>query len=403
VTDPDRYVWIEDSDGLDALIRTLLQEPRYALDTEFHRERTYFPKAALVQIAWPGGIALIDPLAVELGPLSSLMHGPGLAVLHAAQQDLEVLDRLCGAVPARLFDTQIAASFLGWSSPSLVNLLAAELGVHVGKADRLTDWLARPLSEDQKAYAASDVEHLLALHDRLAAALARRGRSEWVADECERLRCRPSGGTPPDEAWTKLKDVRSLKPRARGVARAVAAWRERRAMVLDQPVRFVLADLAIAAIAQRAPRTLEELRSVRGIEDRHARGEIGRSVLAAVEEGLAHPVEAPASPSESDLDRHLRPAVTLVSAWVAQMARDADLDTTVLATRSDIVELLAEVPGARLAEGWRGALVGEGIRELVGGRAALAFAGRGALRLLPVADGVVVPGAGRPSAVSADG
>jgi ribonuclease D len=388
------YRWVDDADGLAALLEELAHEPRYALDTEFHRERTYWPKAALVQLAWPGGIALVDPLAVDLTPLAALLQGPGLAVLHAAQQDLEVLDRVCGAVPARLFDTQIAAGFLGWSSPSLMNLVAAELGATVAKGDRLTDWLARPLTEGQRSYAASDVEHLLPLHDRLAAALAERGRLGWALDECERLRSRPPQGTAPDEAWLRIKDVRSLRPKARGVARAVAAWRERRAMALDQPVRFVLADLAVVALAQRAPRTVEELRGVRGLEDRHSRGDTARALLAAIAEGLDHPVEGSVGGGEGELERHLRPAVTLVSAWVAQVARSEQIDTMLLATRADLIDLLAEVPGARLAQGWRGELVGDGITRLVSGRAALAFAGNGVLRLLPVVAGEAVDGRG---------
>ena len=131
--------------ALDDLVAELLDQPRYAVDTEFHRERTYYPKVALVQIAWETGIALVDPLAVSLQPLAKVLAGDGLAVMHAATQDLEVLDLACETLPTRLFDTQLAAGFLGYSTPSLVSLLQAELKVAVGKGDRLTDWLRRPL------------------------------------------------------------------------------------------------------------------------------------------------------------------------------------------------------------------------------------------------------------------
>lgn len=396
------YRWVADDRSLGEVLAAVADEPRYALDTEFHRERTYWPRPALVQLAWPGAIALLDPLAVDLGPLAEVLRGPGLAVLHAAQQDLEVLDRLCSAVPTRLFDTQIGAGFLGWSSPSLANLVAGMVGAQVPKSDRLTDWLARPLTDDQLRYAASDVEHLLELHDRIEGELAARGRSAWAADECERLRCRPTEGTPPDEAWLKLKDARSLKPRARGVARAVAAWRDRRAMAIDQPARFVLADLAVVALAQRAPTRAEDLRAVRGVEDRHTRGEVAKGLLAAIADGLEHPIESTGSSGETELERSLRPAVTLVSAWVAQVARAEEIDTALLATRADLVELLAGSPDARLGQGWRGALVGEGIRALVAGESALAFSGRGRLRLLPVVgDAAVGHAAGGDAAVAA--
>ncbi len=377
----DDALWVADEATFADLIATLLAEPRYALDTEFHRERTFHPKVALVQLGWPGGIALVDPLAIDLRGIAPLFEGPGLAVVHAAQQDLDVLTRTCGTVPARLFDTQLAAGFVGHATPSLGNLLQAELGIKLPKADRLSDWLRRPLSAGQKSYAAADVAHLLELHDRLVAQLEELGRLQWALDECEELRTRPTGPGDPDDAWLKLKDVRTLRGKSRGVARTVAAWRERRASELDLPVRFVLPDLAVLGIAQRPPVNADDLRSTRGVEERHARGTTATELLAAVADGLEHPVELPESNGD-ELDRHLRPAVTLVSAWVSQLARDQKIDTALLATRADLVDLLKGDPDARLAHGWREAMVGDDIRHLVAGQAALAFDGHGGLKLL---------------------
>jgi ribonuclease D len=375
--------WVDDPAALDDVMDELLAEPRYALDTEFHRERTYHPRLALVQLAWPGGTAIVDPLPLDVRALARLFEGPGLAVLHAAQQDLDVLTRSVGAVPARLFDTQLAAGFLGHATPSLTNLVAAELGVRLPKGDRLSDWLHRPLSADQLTYAAADVAHLLELHDRLADQLAARGRLDWALEECELLRTRPTGAGDPRHAWLRLKEVRTLRPKGKGVARAVAAWRERRAASVDQPVRTVLPDLAILGLAQRPPRTIDELKRTRGIDDRHTRGNVGHELLAAVEEGLADPV-ADDGRGDDELDRALRPAVTLVSAWVSQLARDERIDTALLATRADLEALLRDDPDARLKQGWRAAMVGDGVRRLVDGRAALAFDGKGGLRLLDV-------------------
>lgn len=373
---------IVDAARLAELISVLRDEPLYAVDTEFHREKSYFPKVALVQIAWPTGIALVDPLMVDLHPFADILDGPGCAVLHAAQQDLEVMARSCGTVPRELFDTQIAAGFLGHATPSLVNLVQGELGFRLPKGDRLTDWLRRPLTNDQCTYAASDVAHLLELYRRLVAQLNAVGRLSWVQDECEALRMRPTGPNDPDLAWTRLKDVRTLRGTARNVARSVAAWRERRAAETDQPVRFVLPDLAVLGLAQKAPKTLEELRSTRGLDERHGRGAVGESLLAAVRSGLTDTSPPVAERDENDLERHLRPAVTLVSAWVSQLARDEKIDTALLATRSDIVELLAQDRDARLSVGWRAEMVGDGIRRLVSGSAALAFDGKGGLKLL---------------------
>ena len=377
------YRWINTDDGLGQYVASLRSEPRYAMDTEFHRERTYFPKLALVQIAGAGEIVLIDPLTCDLSPLQQLFASDSLAVLHAAQQDLDVLTHAVGAVPERMFDTQLAAGFLGHSTPSLVSLLQSELRVTAGKGDRLTDWLRRPLTADQCDYAASDVAHLLELHDTLLAKLAAQGRVDWVADACEELRTRPVSGTDPYQAWTRLKDVRVLKPRARGVARALAAWRERRAMSLDSPVRQVLPDLAILGISQKQPRTVEELAQARGIDERHWRGNLGKEIIAAVQEGLREEAALPIVDGD-ELDRSLRPAITLVSAWVSELARQEKIDTALLGTRGDIIGLLRNDPDARLANGWRAELLGDNVRRLVEGRAALTFDARGGLKLIDI-------------------
>ena len=378
------YRWIDSSAEVAEYVERVLPEPRYALDTEFHRERTYFPKLALVQIAAAGEIVLIDPLACDLSPLVRLFASESVCVVHAAQQDLDVLTHAVGAVPRHLFDTQLAAGFLGYSTPSLVSLLHSELKVTAAKGDRLTDWLRRPLSTDQRDYAASDVAYLFELHDQLRGKLAAEGRGEWVADACEELRTRPVSGTEPELAWTRLKDVRVLKPRARGVAQAVAAWRERRAMSLDSPVRQVLPDLAILGISQKQPTSVAELGQCRGVDDRHTRGAIAKEILDAVRAGMANEAAMPAADGE-ELDRSLRPAVTLVSAWVSEVARQRRIDTALLATRNDLVAFLRGDADARLAGGLRGEFLGEGIRRLVAGQAALTFDGRGGLSLIDVA------------------
>jgi ribonuclease D len=377
------YRWIADTADLAEYVGRLVHEPRYAMDTEFHRERTYFPKLALVQIAGAGEIVLIDPLSCDLTPLVGLFHSDVLAVFHAAQQDLDVLTHAVRAVPRRLYDTQLAAGFIGYSTPSLVSLLQSELKVTAAKGDRLTDWLRRPLTDDQCDYAASDVAYLLQLQDVLDAKLGAEGRSEWAADACLELLKKPVSGTEPEQAWTRLKDVRVLKPRARGVARAVAAWRERRAMSIDSPVRQVLPDLAILGIAQKQPRTVQELAHARGVDDRHTRGTIAKELLEAVAEGVANEVPLP-TPDGDDLDRSMRPAVALVSAWVSEIARQERIDTALLATRNDLVSFLRGDSDARLATGWRHDLLGDGIRRLVAGRAALTFDGNGGLNLIAV-------------------
>jgi ribonuclease D len=367
--------------ALDDLVARLRSEPLYAVDTEFHRERTYYPKLALVQVAWRGGLALIDPLEVEMACLTEVFTGDGIAVIHAADQDLEVLELACDAIPNRLFDTQIAAGFVGMSSPSLASLYDRVLGVRVPKADRLSDWLARPLTNTQLDYAASDVAHLLEVHDRLVIQLEERGRLAWARAECEQVRARARGARNPDEAWRRIKEARQLKGRAQAVVRAVAAWRERRAASLDVPPRYVMPDLAVVTIAQRPPKGAGELHKVRGLDDRHLRGPQAEELLAAIERAISEPTERKDDQAPRDLDRELRPAVGLVAAWVSQLARNLEIDTALLATRADLEALLRNDADARLAEGWRADLVGEPVRRLVEGEAALAFNGKGELVL----------------------
>ncbi len=325
-----------------------------------------------MQIAWEGQIALVDPLAVDVAPLAQLLDGPGLAVVHAASQDLEVLLATCGTVPRRLFDTQLAAGFLGSSTPSLATLLASELGVRLPKADRLSDWLRRPLSRRQLDYAAADVAHLVELHAKQEQRLEERGRLSWAEGEFTELVDESRTGRDPDEAWRRVKEARRLKDRPAAVARSVAAWRERRAAELNRPVRHILSDLAIVAIAQRAPRSIEELADVRGVDRGAAKGGVGRALLAAVEEGLE--AEPPAPDGVGELRRELRPAATLASAWLAQHARDLDLDPGLMATRSDIEAYLSGEGPSRLRSGWRAEVVGDVLDGLVEGSVAVAFA-----------------------------
>ena len=168
--------WVDTEAGLGDLIGRLAGVAELAFDTEFHRERSYYPQLALLQIAWAGGIALVDPLRVDIAPLAPVFTGDATVVAHAAAQDLEVLDRACGCVPNDLFDTQIAAGFLGFSTPSLSTLADRLLHIHLPKGDRLTDWRQRPLSQAQLDYAAADVAHLLDLAHLIRAELEAAGR-----------------------------------------------------------------------------------------------------------------------------------------------------------------------------------------------------------------------------------
>lgn len=385
------HEWIDSNGALRDFVTAAVGCGEYSIDTEFHREKTYYPRLALVQVRTRGVTALIDPLSVDMSLMRPLFEGDDLAVLHAAQQDLDVLTQSIGFVPSRIYDTQLAAGFVGFSSPSLVNLASSLLRVNVPKGDRLTDWLRRPLTTDQRNYAASDVEHLAAMKEIIDRNLAARGRTSWAEEACEELRTRQVGPGDPWDAWLRVKDVRTVKGRSRWVARHVARWREERAMDLDIPPRHVLSDIALLGIAQRVPRSLDELSSCRGVDGRLARGSTGEDLLDAIDDALddADNKGDLAFPSHDgeDLDKSMRPAVTLVGVWVAELARQSDLDPALLGTRRDIVELLSGTKGARLSTGWRADILGHDIELLVKGRRALTFSADGlvsGLRMVPV-------------------
>lgn len=372
--------WIDDAAEFADLVDQLATVEVYGLDTEFHRERTFFAKLALLQLSWPGGVAVVDPLAVDVAPLARVLEGPGTCVMHAASQDIEILDRACGAIPSVLFDTQVAAGFLGYSNIGLGGLVNAELGIKLPKADRLTDWMVRPLSEEAVAYAASDVEHLHELHARISAQLEERGRLGWALAECEVQRTRPLANHLPDRAWWRIKEARSLRGRGAAVAQSLAAWRERKAAEVDRPVRFVLPDLALVSMAQRPPRSEADLKRVRGLDDGKKKGSTAREILAAVAAGQELDLDAVEVPPSEGVDRSRRATASLVSAWAAQRARELEIDAAILATRSDIETFLMDGTG-RLAEGWRHDVVGGPIRALAAGEASIALDDSGHLVL----------------------
>ncbi len=283
----NEFTWIDEQSVFDSFVEELTKLSRVGIDTEFHREKTYWANLALIQIVGDNGIVLVDPVAVDIKELSRVLDGPATIVMHAASQDLEVLDRACGTIPRHIFDTQIAAGFLGMSTPSLASLVEKYNGVQLAKGDRLTDWFERPLTATQQAYAASDVAYLFSLHDQITANLSRLGRLEWALDECGRSKVPNKPLLTPELAWTRIKEARHLRGQAKAVAASLAEWRERKAQANDIPPRFVLSDLALVGVAQQSPRDIESLKKIRGLDHRYLKDGGANSILNAVTKGRA--------------------------------------------------------------------------------------------------------------------
>ncbi|MDG4551207.1 MAG: ribonuclease D [Candidatus Contendobacter sp.] len=334
-----------------------------ALDTEFIRERTYYPQLCLIQVATADQIACIDPLALPaLDPLLDLLQDPAtIKVLHAAQQDLELFFHLRGAAPAPVFDTQLAALALGQGHQIGYATLARQLlGVELAKAHTRADWRQRPLAPEWLSYAADDVRYLPELYRRQRAALEERGWLDALAEDFEAL-CYPDRyRVQPSEAWRRVREHRRLSGVQRAVLRALAAWREERASACDRPRRWILEDATLVELARRMPETVEQLQRLRGLPaatlQRHGAELLERIAAARAESPDLWPV------------RPIRPRLTpsqttQVDEWLALIAVRAaahGIPPLACADRWDVENLLVGMDSP-LRRGWRAALVG---REL---------------------------------------
>ena len=373
---------VADDTGFAALVDELSEAEAYGLDAEFHGESSYYPRLAVLQVATPTRAAVVDATLVDVRPLRTILEGPGLMVAHAGEQDLQVLLRATGAIPARMLDTQIAAGFLGFGSPSLLKLVSELLGVRLEKGARMSDWFKRPLTPEQITYAAADVLHLLDLRAVLEERLTAAGRLQWAYEECERhRRVRQPDVT---AAWWRVKGFRQLRGRSRGVAQELAAWRETAAMAADKPARRILADEALMLLAERPPRSARDMPTSRFFDARRLSAEHLEGMMAAVARGLELRPEELRLPPDTDLPPHLQPLAALLSAWIAQQARDASIDLALVATRTDIETFLRRVPENRLERGWRADLVGSTVGRIMAGQAGVAYDGNGRLVLVDV-------------------
>lgn len=375
------WIWVDSQSKLSELIPELCSAGAVSLDTEFHRERTYFPKLALVQIGWNDKVALLDPFSLDLTALGAVFSSPTEVILHAGTQDLDILSRIVGVLPQSIFDTQLAAGFIGFSNPSLAVLSEKLLGVLLPKGDRLTDWTKRPLTESQLRYAASDVVHLIKLKAEIERQLGLLGRVEWACDESKLLLEKDRTGIPAERAWWKIKECRHLKGDSRKVAQALAAWRELRAAGQDVPVRYILSDLAIAVISQELPRAAEDLGALRGVEPRFLSHGVDREIIEVVSEGRFMADSDLCLPMVESSDKRLKPIASLAITWVTQLAQSLKIDPLLLATRSDIAGFLNGDEDSRIASGWRNAVLGEPITKLARGELALAVSTSGELEL----------------------
>jgi ribonuclease D len=351
---------------------------RVSIDTEFMREKTYWPKLCLVQVAVGDECALIDPLAGDdLEPLLAVLADRDvIKVFHAGGQDLEIFYRMAGHAAGPVFDTQIAATVAGFPSQvGYARLMKDLFDVDIDKSDTFTDWARRPLTPAQIEYALNDVRYLDGAYLELTARLEKEGRSGWLAADMERLSDDSLYEIQPDEQFRRVKRISSLSRRQLGVLQKVTAWREREAMRRDLPRRWVVGDETLVEVARRRPADAAALSDIRGLNPRSL-GDGGAGLIAAVRAG----VEAP----DGDLPKlekkpraivDVEGVVELMSALVRVRASEHGIAVPLLATRGDLERLASgQRDDSPLLAGWRKAIVGDALVALVDGELGLRVA-----------------------------
>jgi ribonuclease D len=381
-------VLITDSEALAALCARLQGQKFVTVDTEFMRERTYWPDLCLVQLAGEAEVAVVDALApgIDLAPLGALLAAPSVEkVFHAARQDIEIFLLRFGAVPQPLFDTQVAAMVAGFGDQVGYDSLAAALtGAAIDKAHRFSDWAARPLSEAQIAYAAADVTYLRLIYQRLRERLQQEGRLSWVAEEMAVLANPNTYRADPERMWERLRP-RTTNRRQLARLRAIAAWREREAQRANIPRSRMLKDETLLEIAAADPGTPEELARARTISRGFAEGRSGAGLLAAIAAADALPEAAlPTAAPPREGPRPSPALVSLLKVLLAAKCEQHHVAARLVASSDDIERLAAEEsPDVPAASGWRYEVFGADAQALKQGRIALGVAGR-RIRLLPV-------------------
>jgi ribonuclease D len=368
---------------------------RVALDTEFVSERRYQALLCLIQVAVPDPAApdgvrtdVLDPIEGDFdpAPLASALADPAVeVVLHAGRQDVALLRRAWRTEVTNVFDTQIAAGFLGFGNQEGYEALVRRvMGVRLRGAEGFTRWDRRPLTEEQLSYARDDAHCLLALGEELERRLGEAGRLEWAREECRALEA-ASDQRDPQQAYDRLPRLGRLDPEARAVARELAEWREQTARKMDRPPAFVMPDQALVEVARRRPRDNGALEHIRGLPPQtlHRRG---RELIEAIERGR-HREPPPPRPEQAFREPREAPLASLAQALVRQRSVESGVAVELIATQAELAALVAAIRRGedsdhlRVASGWRRELVGDELRELLTGRRSLGVGEDGQLRV----------------------
>lgn len=352
----------------------LATAPWIAMDTEFLREKTYYPKLCLLQVATPGLAACIDPLALDdLTPILDLLFNENIIkVMHAGRQDMEIVYHLTGRVPAPVFDTQVAAPLLGY--PDQVgygNLVKTVLGIALDKLHTRDDWSLRPLTPAQARYAADDVIYLVEIYQDLHKRLEEMGRLDWLAADFRQLADPALYENPPAQAWLKVKGGNRLRGASLAVLQALAEWREHLSRERDRPKGWTLRDDAMVDIARHRPASLDALKRIRGLNERLLERS-GNDLVELVKAAAKNkPAPFPDKGVRTPLTASQDAIVDTLMALVRLSAAENDLNPAVLANRKQLEQLALGNQDSPLLKGWRKSLVGDRLSAMLAGEVTL--------------------------------
>ena len=371
---------ITNTTELEAACLDLAKAYFITIDTEFLREKTFWPKLCLIQLASPDRALIVDPLAkdIDLAPFFKLMADDSvLKVFHAARQDLEIVFHLGDLIPKPIFDSQVAAMVLGYGDSIAYDALVNKItGHHIDKTSRFTDWSRRPLTEQQLNYALADVTHLRDVYLDLSAQLEAQGRSTWLNEEMAILEARETYDIHPDDAWKRLRN-RMRKPQDLAILQRLAAWRENLARNRDVPRGRILKDDALYEVSQQKPRDQAGLGRLRTVPKGWERSELGGSLMTALEAAYEIPSEDwPEIKRHKPAPEGTAAASDMLRVLLKTIVEQEGVAAKVIASGDDLDKIAANGEEATVAalSGWRRELFGDKALKLINGELALKFA-----------------------------
>ncbi len=362
--------FIDTTEKLDQLCQKIEHEPWVALDTEFMREKTYYPKFCLLQIATLEWVACVDPIALlSLDQLFKVLYRQDkVKVLHSCQQDIEIFYQLTGKIPEPIFDTQLAAPVLGFQdNAGYAMLVSSFLNINLDKAHTRTDWSLRPLSEEQLLYAADDVIYLAKIYQIMLKKLSDLGRSDWLIDDFAKLKNSDLYDLPPENSWLKIRGKNKLTGKQLSVLQALSSWREQTAKQENKPRGWLIRDDLLLDIARLQPASMSDLFKVRNINGRTAK-QYGKHLCQLIKEaGTQPPIKLNKSDKPSKKSQQQEAIVDLLAVFVRIKADQNSLNPSVLASRKDLESLLLKDPQSSLLQGWRYEMAGKELQQIIQG------------------------------------